>query len=263
MITASNASRNQSIPGQTELAMVTAPLDAVSLWRELRSGRTRIAALHLTEQFVVAKLSDPLEKPRASFRSWRVLECMLSGESQKCISFRMGLATSTVSLHARAALGALGIDCEPSRAPLFVFMLFNAAGGSMHFRGAHVAVLDEDGCTQRFACFPRPDRGLDDLLSPAEVEVARHRLMGATSALIALKRRTASRTVANQLAHTYRRLGVSGRVELICKLLANLSDAPGRAGLDLASHLDLLHSSGGTKAEATDRRVEVDTCGLG
>ena len=254
MITTSNASKNFGISGQAEHAMVTAPLDAAALWRELKGREARIESLHVTEHFLVARLSHAVRKSTVSFQAWRVLECVLMGESQKCISLRLDVATSTVSLHARTALAALGVECEPNRAPLFLFMLFHAANGSIRFGDAHVVVLDEDGRRQRFVCFPRPDRMLADFLTPAEVEVARLRLMGATSAHIARERRTATRTIANQLANTYRKLRVSGRTELICKLLANLRDAPCPPTLHLALHLNSPPSSRSPRAEVGLRR---------
>lgn len=66
--------------------------------------------------------------------------------------------------------------------------------------------------------FPLPN--VDDLeeLTPAEREVARLVLAGHGNAAIAEVRGSALRTVANQLASIYRKLGVSGRSELAVKL---------------------------------------------
>ncbi|MCA9599922.1 MAG: helix-turn-helix transcriptional regulator [Myxococcales bacterium] len=55
-------------------------------------------------------------------------------------------------------------------------------------------------------------------LSPAEREVVRLALGGFGNGEIAELRQTSLRTVANQLASAYKKLGVSGRSELANKL---------------------------------------------
>jgi DNA-binding CsgD family transcriptional regulator len=52
-------------------------------------------------------------------------------------------------------------------------------------------------------------------LSPAESAVAAHLLDGRTNAEIARLRGTSERTVANQVASLYRKLGVKSRLELL------------------------------------------------
>lgn len=59
-------------------------------------------------------------------------------------------------------------------------------------------------------------------LSPAELLVARDAAEGLSNAEIATRRRRSVRTVANQLASIYRKLGVSSRAELAAHLLAEL-----------------------------------------
>jgi DNA-binding CsgD family transcriptional regulator len=51
-------------------------------------------------------------------------------------------------------------------------------------------------------------------LSPAELEVARLAVSGMANRAIALRRGSAPRTVANQLATVFRKLGVGSRSEL-------------------------------------------------
>jgi DNA-binding CsgD family transcriptional regulator len=55
----------------------------------------------------------------------------------------------------------------------------------------------------------------DARLSPAEEDVLRRMLGGQSNAEIAKQRRTSVRTVENQIAGLYRKLGVSSRRELI------------------------------------------------
>jgi DNA-binding CsgD family transcriptional regulator len=59
---------------------------------------------------------------------------------------------------------------------------------------------------------PNGDSGA---LSPAESHVMQHLLEGRTNAEIAALRATSPRTVANQIASLFRKLGVSSRLELV------------------------------------------------
>ena len=65
-----------------------------------------------------------------------------------------------------------------------------------------------------------PDPGSLKGLSVAEREVVAGVLRGRTTADIARDRGCAYRTVANQLASVYRKLGVSSRHELVARLVA-------------------------------------------
>src|SRR5687768_6985552 len=62
--------------------------------------------------------------------------------------------------------------------------------------------------------FPAGDPALPDTLSAAEKEVCVLLLAGATNAEVAERRRTAVRTVANQVASILRKLGAGSRSEL-------------------------------------------------
>jgi DNA-binding CsgD family transcriptional regulator len=63
---------------------------------------------------------------------------------------------------------------------------------------------------------------LPDLLSDAEAEVARLVYHGQSNAEIAQSRGTATRTVANQIASIFTKLGIGSRAELI-RLLSGMS----------------------------------------
>ncbi|MBX3264268.1 MAG: helix-turn-helix transcriptional regulator [Labilithrix sp.] len=63
-----------------------------------------------------------------------------------------------------------------------------------------------------------------DGLSPAEREVLRLMLNDHDGASIAASRRTSPRTIANQIASVFRKLGVRSRAELAAKLLERPRD---------------------------------------
>ncbi len=84
--------------------------------------------------------------------------------------------------------------------------------------GLRVAELHSDG--QIFLVFSHPttDLPVPECLASGEADVVRRILRGQSSEEIARARGTALRTVANQLASIYRKLGVRGRLELASML---------------------------------------------
>jgi DNA-binding NarL/FixJ family response regulator len=63
--------------------------------------------------------------------------------------------------------------------------------------------------------YPVARRGWLARLTPAELAVAEGVLEGLTARQIAQRRRVSERTVGNQLAHIYEKLGVASRYELV------------------------------------------------
>jgi len=71
--------------------------------------------------------------------------------------------------------------------------------------------------------------GVDDL-SPAELEVVKAILGGMSNAEIARRRGRAVRTVANQVAAIFRKLGVGSRSELAAAFVRGLAPRHGNDG---------------------------------
>jgi DNA-binding CsgD family transcriptional regulator len=82
-------------------------------------------------------------------------------------------------------------------------------------------VLHDGDVSYQVIGIERPDSRLVSRLTPAEFLVARLLIEGKSHAEIAAQRRTTLRTVANQLATAFHRLGVSGRLGLIGQLAQN------------------------------------------
>jgi DNA-binding NarL/FixJ family response regulator len=69
---------------------------------------------------------------------------------------------------------------------------------------------------QRYAVFSEPiERDEPEPLTESETEVMKLLLTGASNAQIARQRGRAVRTVANQVASLFRKLGVNSRAELV------------------------------------------------
>ena len=75
--------------------------------------------------------------------------------------------------------------------------------------------------------FPRRELQLPVTLSPAEREVTELVLAGLSNAEIATQRGTASRTVANQIAVIFSKLGVGSRAELVVFLVGQRARSVG------------------------------------
>lgn len=79
-------------------------------------------------------------------------------------------------------------------------------------------VVDEDRFLVLSHALPDPPELAPDKLTEAERDVVRLVLGGASNEGIATARGTSVRTVANQLASIYRKLGVTSRVELASRV---------------------------------------------
>jgi DNA-binding CsgD family transcriptional regulator len=145
----------------------------------------------------------------------RVLERMLHGHGQKSLALDLGVACSTVASTAKQALAGMGLDCVPSRVPLALVVVAHASEDYSRSQTANFCAFTYVERPHFIIRLMRPDRHLATLLPPAEVEVMKARIEGQPHELIAYLRRTSQRTIANQLASASRRLGVSGRFEII------------------------------------------------
>lgn len=218
------------------------------LWRDLTQGRASIVDCFYTENrcfVVLAPAARPLRQDRRlASRKISVLERVLLGEGQKAVALSLGLAPSTVTLIAAECLSAMGLDCPASRVPMVLALAAHAeAYGTGRFEGRATDII-RSGSALRVVSAARPDDTLSALLSPAECEVARLLIESRRHVEIAGLRRTSTRTIANQLAAVFHKLGVSGRAELLSRIcratllsLPSEGEGAGVAGLVLASRV--------------------------
>lgn len=196
------------------------PLSTV--WSELTSGGARIADSFLTDQRCYLILNrveqEASAERRPCARRVRILERILLEGNQKGVAIDLGLAPSTVALLTKQCLRSLGLACTPSRVPPQLVMAAHQAHGVRGRDPARSSVLRDGETAYRVVSVARPDLRLSSLLPPAQFLVTRLLVEGKSHAEIAARRRTTLRTVANQLAATFHRLGVSGRLDLIGQL---------------------------------------------
>ena len=213
---------NVVLRAKAEVAAANAELHSLrEIWERLVSGAYRVVDTFSDEQscYLVLTQAAPGKPPLSPFQV-EVLEKVLCGVGQKLVAFEHACSCSTITTSARQALAELGVDCQPSRVPLPLVLAAQASNVSNRHLAARVASFLHDKQTYRVVSMPRPDCHLDESLSPAEVEVVRGRIEGWSHQTIAGVRRTSVRTVANQLASAARRLGSSGRLEIISRLMA-------------------------------------------
>jgi len=145
---------------------------------------------------------------RLSRRELSILAAAESGVANKLVAIEQSLACSTVSESLQTAIAKLGFA---SRAE-FLKIMGSLRGGASD---SGVRVVGNDELCWVF--LPVEALGLDPRLTDAEREVVAGVLSGRSNAAIAIARRTSARTVANQLAAIYRKLGVSSRWELAAR----------------------------------------------
>lgn len=195
------------------------------LWLSLISGQCFLLDSHYSEEQCFLTLEPrprPLQRRLMSSRV-ALLERILLGQSQKSVAIDFHLAVSTVALACSDCLRNMGRNHLSSRAPALLFMAAHAAHGLRLPRArAQRVAWGQSECWLISA--PRPDRGLPIELTQAEEAVTRLLVEGHPHTRIAALRAASPRTVANQLASAFRKLGISGRAELLANLVRTLAE---------------------------------------
>jgi DNA-binding NarL/FixJ family response regulator len=199
-------------------------IDLAKVWEALLARSVRVVCFFNTDDrlYLLYRVVSA-EGSRSPIRA-EILERLLLGESQKRIAIECDGATSTISIAAKKALRAMGVQVPASRAPLILAVLVHAyhgrttiAQGCVHplFGGSIVNVLS----------VPRAEALSCSCLTACELDVVRQLANGTCHAEIARRRHVSARTVANQLASAFRKLRISGRTELL-GYLARGGDVP-------------------------------------
>jgi DNA-binding CsgD family transcriptional regulator len=190
------------------------------VWLSLISGQCFLLDGHYSEEQCFLTL-ERRARPRARhlIRSRvALLQRILLGQSQKSVAIDFGLAISTVALACSDCLRNMGKNHLSSRAPVLLVMAAHAAHGlGLPLARVQRVLRGSSECWR--LSMPRPDRSLPPGLTLAEEAVTRLLVEGHSHARIAELRAASPRTVANQLASAFRKLGISGRAELLANLI--------------------------------------------
>jgi DNA-binding CsgD family transcriptional regulator len=225
---------NDFAPAPTGLASVRAvgsclqrPGDEAAslsaLWTELVSGFCKIEQTEFTQHtcgVVVSRSHRPAGESRPSLplRDREILERSLVEGVRKSVAADFGLCASSIAEILRRCFLFMGLSCWPSRIPLVLVIAAHAKLAPESQRGAKLLLAQNQQLSRQTISAVRPDNDLSVWLSPAEFAVTRLLIEGKSYAAMAALRQTSKRTVANQLASAFHRLGISGRAELLCLL---------------------------------------------
>jgi DNA-binding NarL/FixJ family response regulator len=202
-------------------ASATTEVSLSLLWRQLARGMSRVVDGFFAGErcYLVLSLNTGGPATAAEARRMQILEAVLGGVRQKNIAIDMKLAPSTVAMNAKLALASLGVECKPSRAhPLLILAARAKDESALAFARCSLFVGRDDR-ELRVIGMARPEQSLAAALPTAELAVIRALIEGLTHEEIAQRRGTSMRTIANQICAVFRRLNVSGRNELVQRLL--------------------------------------------
>ena len=209
----------------------TERVELAAIWEELIAGTCKVESWSHTENtwsMVVSRRPLLLVPPGAGLRprDVEILEQALLCGVRKHVAVEAGLSCSSIAVILQSCFHFMGLNCLPSRIPGLVV----AAAHARRHQASPVRSPLKGRADRQFSeqtiTVPRPDSALAAWLAPAEHAVINLLIEGHCYAEIAEARQTSIRTVANQVASGFRRLGVSGRAELLCLLARWGLEAP-------------------------------------
>lgn len=199
------------------------PFGLAELWLRLRVGDWRLCdAFAEGDRWYAMVESVPAgSTPERRSRSGvAMLEDILLGQSSKVVAIERNLSPSAVAYAMRTALDSIGLRCRLRGVPQILLLSARLSrASSSQAPAARIARLPEARHDARIISTRRPRLDLLDALSQAERAVIGQVLDGYHYKQIASTRNTSLRTVANQVTMSFRKLGVSGRAELVDRLL--------------------------------------------
>jgi len=142
------------------------------------------------------------------------------GEAPKAVAFELRMGLSSVAAAIQDCLLGMGIPGRLSQASVLLTMAACAAHQPEHSPTlGRLSRVEANGEAYWVVSVIRPDLNFPVPLSHAEAAVVRELVAGRSHAQISSLRATSPRTVANQLATVFRKLGVSGRGAVVHKLI--------------------------------------------
>lgn len=193
-------------------------IDARRLWLAVLAGRTRVFAGICTRlEYRLGLEQSAVGAPLPA--EWApLIERLLLGDDPKVLAFEHQCSRSSFALRATRALMWMGIRCSPRAVPAGLLLLANAARGQLPgpFEATIVPIHGKPRLS--LLSIRRPDVNLVAELSPAERAIVELLVEARTHRQMAALRSTSARTIANQIANIYRKLGLTGRIPLVIRL---------------------------------------------
>lgn len=197
--------------------------DLTGLWQELLAGRLTIAdCFNSPERWFMLLREAAAPQPVPERFHALFVEATLS-DSQKRAASERGVAASTVSACVHHTLSLMGVRATRAKVPPVVALLVHASTGASNPHG-RLSTLTHLGATYRVMSVERPELRVSSRLTVSEYQVIGRIVEGWSYREIARERRRSARTVANQVAGAFRRLGVSGRAQLLALLVGGCNE---------------------------------------
>lgn len=189
------------------------------VWNELSAGAQRVVDSFFSDErgylILTTRITAELHPGRDRLA---ILQDVLCANAQKVVAYERDMAPSTVASNAKACLMFIGLNCNPSRVPPLVQQAALASRFAQFDQQVPLYRVEHDGVEYQVVSAPRAEGCLRAVLSDAEFKVVRALIEGHSHVEIAKERGTSRRTIANQLATAFRRIGVSSRGELLHQL---------------------------------------------
>jgi len=203
-------------------AALSQTFDLARLWLELCRGAWRFRDTFPADDRYFALIEEPCVRFPQPLKACKVgvLKRVLLGETPKAVAIDLRMGLSSVAAAIQSCLVAMGIPGRLSQASVLLTMAVCAAHrpqSSPIF--GRLSRLEINRERYWVVSAVRPDLELPVTLSHAEAAVVRELVAGRSHAQISQLRATSTRTVANQLATVFRKLGVSGRGAVVHRLI--------------------------------------------
>ena len=196
--------------------------DLSRLWLELCRGTWRFRDTFPTANRYIALIEEPGVRFPQPLKACKlgVLKRVLLGEAPKAVAIDLRMGLSSVAAAIQDCLLGMGIPGRLSQASVLLTMAACAAHRpeSSPTLG-RLSRVQANGQAYWVVSVVRPDLSFPVPLSHAEAAVVRELVAGRSHAQISSLRSTSPRTVANQLAMVFRKLGVSGRGAVVHRLI--------------------------------------------
>jgi DNA-binding CsgD family transcriptional regulator len=189
-----------------------------SVWRDLAAWRWFVVDSFCSAQRCFAVFTPRETVPAPSAQDIEYLAENLRGESEKELAFTSNRSVSTIAGRISRALRGMGLPTQASRVPVLVSIAAHAVREDTRILYGRATRLEGGAPRTYVVSAPRPDTQLPATLTAAEVSVLRLFIEGLSHSDIAHQRSTSTRTIANQLAAVFMKLGVSGRRSVLSHL---------------------------------------------
>lgn len=188
-------------------------VDSLASWRALTEGRWSLVdeIERDGKRLLLALPNAPtvVDPRRLSAMERIVARFVAMGHANKLIAYELGISEGTVAAHVHAILRKFGLRRRVEIVDR-VTLLSEATTREVKLDGETLVVVSANSA--------RPAGETSSVLSNAELVVARLAARGLSNVEIARRRRSSPRTVANQLASIFAKLGLHSRSELATRL---------------------------------------------